>query len=137
MNATDILKEKGIKKSAQRIAVINALQSAKRPLGEDEIKVDMGEMYDRITFYRTMQVLVNAGIVHRINVDNFRVEYALNADDGDMQHVHFYCRQCHKVFCLKDIPVNHYDLPEGYKEEDCEILVRGLCPSCSEQEARM
>ncbi|HAY19080.1 MAG TPA: Fur family transcriptional regulator, partial [Rikenellaceae bacterium] len=53
MNATDILKRSGLKKSAQRIAIINILQNHLVPLKEDEIKDEMGEIYDRITFYRT------------------------------------------------------------------------------------
>ena len=72
MNATDILKEKGLKKSAQRISVITILQQKLVPLTEEEIKEDMGEIYDRVTFYRTMQVLVGMGIVHRIVVEKPR-----------------------------------------------------------------
>ena len=66
MNATDILKRKGLKKSAQRIRVINILKDKGMPMAEDEIKVAMGEIYDRVTFYRTMQALEKAGVVHRI-----------------------------------------------------------------------
>ena len=50
MNATDILKRKGLKKSAQRIRVINILKDKGMPMAEDEIKVAMGEIYDRVTF---------------------------------------------------------------------------------------
>lgn len=78
MDAVDILKKKNLKKSIQRIAIIDALQKRMRPLTEEEIKEEMGELYDRITFYRTMQTLVGAGIVHRVVVDKTMVEYAIN-----------------------------------------------------------
>lgn len=130
MNATDILKEKNLKKSIQRIAVIDALQKGKRPLAEEEIKEEMGELYDRITFYRTMQALVGAGIVHRIVVDKTMVEYALNGEAGKNAHAHFYCRVCHAVTCLEDIPAYHYHLPDEYSVEECEVVIKGVCPDC-------
>ena len=130
MNATDILKEKGLKKSAQRISVITILQQKLVPLTEEEIKEDMGEIYDRVTFDRTMQVLVGMGIVHRIVVDNTTTKYALNTDGENKSHVHFYCRICHAVICLKDVPVHRYQLHGNYKQEDCEVLIKGVCPAC-------
>ena len=101
---------------------------ADRP--EEEIKEDMGEIYDRVTFYRTMQVLVGMGIVHRIVVDNTTTKYALNTDGENKSHVHFYCRICHAVICLKDVPVHRYQLHGNYKQEDCEVLIKGVCPAC-------
>lgn len=132
MNATDLLKGKGIKKSAQRIAVINILQKNMIPLTEEEFKKEMGEMYDRITFYRTMQALCGAGIVHRIIVDNTIVEYALNTEEEHRSHVHFYCTNCHSVTCLKDVSVYDYELPANYQKKECEVLIKGLCPTCME-----
>ena len=130
MNATDILKRSGLKKSAQRIAVINILQNHLVPLKEDEIKEEMGEIYDRITFYRTMQALCDAGIVHRIVVDKTIVEYALNTEEEHHSHVHFYCTVCHSITCLKETPVYDYDLPAGYRPEECQVLIKGVCPAC-------
>ena len=57
MNATDILKRKGLKKSAQRIRVINILKDKGMPMAEDEIKVAMGEIYDRVTFIARCRLL--------------------------------------------------------------------------------
>ena len=108
MNATDILKRKGLKKSAQRIRVINILKDKGMPMAEDEIKVAMGEIYDRVTFYRTMQALEKAGVVHRILIDNNKSEYAFNVEDGHHSHVHFLCTKCGAVSCLKDVMVADY-----------------------------
>lgn len=129
-NATDILKEGGLKKSAQRIAVINILQAKQKPLSEDAIKGEMGEIYDRITFYRTMQALCGAGIVHKIIVDNTVVEYALNAEGCPHEHVHFFCTVCHAVTCMRDVAVHRYRLPADYEQTGCEVLIKGVCPSC-------
>ncbi len=137
MNATDILKGKGLKKSAQRVAVINILQKSMTPMTEDEIKTEMGEMYDRVTFYRTMQALCSAEIVHRIVIDNTTLEYALNtAEKGNRSHVHFFCISCHSAICLKDVPVYTYNLPANYQQKDCEVLIKGICPACAKKEQK-
>lgn len=130
MNATDLLRNKGLKKSAQRIAVINILQKEMIPLTEEEIRKEMGEIYDRVTFYRTMQALCGAEIVHRIVVDNTIVKYALNTEGEPHSHIHFYCLKCHSVTCLKDIAIYPYELPADYRQEECEVLIKGICPSC-------
>ena len=132
MNASEILKHNGLKKSAQRIAVINILQKHIIPLSEDEIKEEMGEIYDRVTFYRTIQALCNAKIIHRIIVDKTCVEYALNTEeDAHHSHIHFYCTVCHSVTCLKNTPIKQYDLPDGYQQKECQVLIKGICPSCN------
>ena len=131
MNATDILKRMGLKKSAQRIRVINILKDKGMPMAEDEIKVAMGEIYDRVTFYRTMQALEKAGVVHRILIDNNKSEYAFNVEDGHHSHVHFLCTKCGAVSCLRDVMVADYRLPEGYVPAESEVLIKGVCPSCS------
>ena len=129
MNATDILKRKGLKKSAQRIRVINILKDKGMPMAEDEIKVAMGEIYDRVTFYRTMQALEKAGVVHRILIDNNKSEYAFNVEDGHHSHVHFLCTKVR--FRVLNVMVADYRLPEGYVPAESEVLIKGVCPSCS------
>lgn len=130
MSAIDILRGKGLKKSAQRIAIIKILLDKQIPLTESDIKVEMGDMYDRITFYRTIQVLLENHIIHRITIDNVTVKYALNNTQYH-SHIHFFCKICHSVTCLKDIPLQDYPLPENYKQEECEVLIKGICNECN------
>lgn len=132
MNAVDILRGKGLKKTAQRIMLINILQKRDISLTESEIKSEMGDLYDRITFYRTVQTLLDAGIIHRITVDNITVKYVLNHLDHEHSgnHIHFFCRVCHSVACLEDIPLPEYRIPKGYAAEECEVLIKGMCDKC-------
>ena len=132
MNAVDILKNKGLKKTAQRIMLINLLQKMGVSLTESEIKSEMGDMYDRITFYRTVQTLLDANIIHRIAVDNITVKYALNHSDHkhSENHIHFFCKQCHSITCLKDIAMPEFYIPQGFTSEECEVLIKGVCEKC-------
>jgi Fur family ferric uptake transcriptional regulator len=131
MNAIELLKDKGLKKTAQRVVLINILQRKVVALREEDIKQEMGDLYDRITFYRTIQTLLDVGIIHRIIVDNKTVKYALNdTNSHEKSHGHFFCRKCHYVTCLKDTPIVNYNLPEGYEGAEYELLIKGICPNC-------
>jgi len=92
--------------------------------------------HDRITFYRTIQTLLEAGIIHRIVADNTTVRYALNQcsphhHEHTSDHVHFYCTACERVECLKGIQVQQYDLPEGYSRTTCDVIIKGICKQCA------
>ncbi len=112
--------------------LINLLQKTGISLTESEIKSELGDLYDRITFYRTVQKLLDANIIHRITVDNITVKYALNhSDHGHSEnHSHFFCKQCHSVTCLENVAITEYRVPKGFKSEECEVLIKGICDSC-------
>lgn len=135
MEIAEIFKEKSIKKTTPRVAVVNILFEASHPLSENDIKNKMGYMYDRSTLYRTIQTLIDAGIIHRIVVDNTNVKYAINKLDykeiePQKGHAHFYCKRCKEVICLDVIPLSNCNLPPNYEMDECEILIKGVCESC-------
>jgi Fur family ferric uptake transcriptional regulator len=136
MNATEILKLHEIKKTPGRIAIINALVNHNQPLSENEIKAEMQEMYDRITFYRNVQALTQAGIIHKIVIDNTTVKYGINHCDHGHQHqnehAHFFCEQCHSVVCLEEVKIPEYNLPSGYKCTESDIIIKGKCKKCNQ-----
>lgn len=130
MKISEILKEKGLKKSAVRIAVLELLEKSDMPVAEAEMRDALGDMYDRVTFYRTMQTLVGAGIVHRIDVDHSTVKYAFTRGD-DAGHVHFYCRMCGNITCFHDVSPQNYPLPADFLQEDCDVIIKGVCDKCA------
>ncbi len=56
------------------MAIIEVLQEKSMPLSELEIMKGMGDLYDRITFYRSMQTITEAGPLHRVVIDNTNVK---------------------------------------------------------------
>ena len=139
MNVTDILRIHEVKKTPGRIAIIKALQDSSNPLSESEIKESMQENYDRITFYRNIQTLSSAGIIHKIVVDNTLIRFGLNCSDAKHnhhihrnEHAHFYCESCRAVVCLKQVIIPEFTLPSGYKNVDSDIIIRGKCEKCSQ-----
>lgn len=138
MDIAELLKDKGLKKTNARITISSILSQSVLPLSEQDIKKKMGNDYDRVTFYRTVQVLIEAGIIHRIIVDNTQIKYAFtktNKNEPDKtEHIHFYCTECHKLSCLENVAVAHYELPEGYTQSECAVLIKGICKSCNKEQ---
>lgn len=135
MQAIDILQQHQLKKTSPRLSIIEALQSADAPLAETEISEKMGSHYDRTTFYRSMQTLEKAGIIHRIVVDKLLVKYAMNhvelTSKNQPDHAHFFCNNCKKLICLEEIHPGPYRLPSGFQSSESEVIIKGLCNKCS------
>lgn len=135
MDAASILKSHNIKKTPARLSIIEAIGGHKRPLSEAEIKTCMGSAYDRITFYRNMQMLTAAGIIHKIVADSTVVKYGLNSCDNGHEHrnshAHFYCQDCNAVICLNDIKIPEFSLPASFLLANSDIIIKGKCEACN------
>lgn len=139
MTASEILTLHHLRKTPARLAIVQHLLTSELPQSESEIHEKMQDAYDRITFYRSIQTLMEAGIVHRIVADNTTVRYALNQctqhlHEHHNDHVHFYCKQCGSVECLKGVPIGQYPIPEGYQREECDVVIKGMCRNCARNE---
>ncbi len=136
MKPTEILKQHHIKKTAPRVAIIQVLQKQNHPMSENEIRNQMGPLYDRVTFYRSVQTMAEVGILHKIVVDNTIIKYALNACNENEckhdSHAHLFCKECNQLICLGSFTAQ-VKLPNGCIEEESELLIRGLCNRCSLQ----
>ncbi|WP_347840675.1 transcriptional repressor [uncultured Draconibacterium sp.] len=132
MKAIDILKKHKLKRTSCREGIIEVVMAAKQALSENEISERLAGNYDRTTFYRSFKTLEQYRIIHKIVVDNQLVKYALdNSITNKHEHAHFYCAECHIVKCLDDIPITKYQLPDGYSNEETDVLIKGTCPGCT------
>jgi Fur family ferric uptake transcriptional regulator len=134
MNVIELLKSHQLKKTAPRVAILNVLNNSKIPQSESEIKQAIGDLYDRITFYRSMHSLIEVGMIHKIVIDNTLVKYALNncSDEHvhEVDHVHFFCNKCNSVMCLEQVKTASYQLPDGFLKNECDVVIKGCCNSC-------
>jgi len=47
--------------------------------------------------------------------------------------VHFICNHCGNAVCLEEVVVPSIKLPRGYVAQQVEMLVSGVCKSCTVQ----
>lgn len=128
-----LLLEHGVKPTANRLVIAQALRRAGRPLSMTELE-DRLETIDKSNIFRTLTAFRDAHLVHVLEDTGDGVRYELchshHEDHDDDLHVHFYCTRCHRTYCLEEIPVPEVQVPEGYQAESASYLIKGLCPDC-------
>jgi Fur family ferric uptake transcriptional regulator len=131
MKPVDILNSHNIKRTSCREGIIFVVMTANEALSENEIRERLVGNYDRTTFYRSFKTLEEHKIIHKIVVDNQLVKYALdNTVTHKDEHAHFFCNECNTVKCMNDIPLQKYQLPDGYSDVETEVLIKGTCVNC-------
>lgn len=108
------LRQSSVRITAARTRVLAILLSADRAYSHHEVQEVLSDM-DRVTLYRALDCLTEAGLAHKIAGDDRVNRYSAGADlveDAGTslpvvhQHSHFKCTRCAKVFCLPDHPQN-------------------------------
>lgn len=135
MKAIEILNKHQLKRTSCREGIIGIVMEANSALSENEIRERLAGHYDRTTFYRSFKTLIEHKILHKIVVDNQLVKYALVDEMKHHDaHAHFYCNECQEVKCIDNVPVQPIELPEGYSNHETEVLIKGTCAICKDQE---
>ena len=132
--AEDLIRHTGARVTAPRIEVLATLLGAERALTHQELeqRVDRARNIDRVTIYRVLEWLTEQALAHRIAGDDrtWRFNAAGQGHDGD--HAHFQCNACSTVFCLEDFsPGPAIRLPRGFRPQQVELTVKGLCAKCT------
>ncbi len=147
-HARELVRQSGARVTAARIAVLAELLSAGAALTHQALlarldrrqadeSLPAAHALDRVTLYRVLDWLVDAGLAHRVpdadRVMRFSAGAEGHAPDG--HHGHFRCVVCQRVFCLDDSPrlpdwVRPL-LPPGFIAERMALTVSGRCAHCA------
>ena len=135
-DALGILKNYDLRHTDTRENILNGFLVKPTALSHGDIEVLLEDGFDRVTIYRTLKTFLDKGIIHKILDDNGGVKYALCKDQCTTHghhhdHVHFKCSDCGNTFCLDNFLIPEIILPEGYNRKEINVLVQGICPSCS------
>ncbi len=130
-----------------RVKVLAALLGARRALSHQDVQDKLADM-DRVTLYRALDCLTEAGLAHKIAGDDRIFRYSAGADsaaspaEGDgtaqHQHGHFKCTRCARVFCLDSVAeaealqvLLKEGLGKGFRGHDIEFTIKGWCADCA------
>lgn len=133
ITAEKILHKYGLKSTGCRKFIVSRLLESDIALAENEIKVDYPDLFDRVTFYRTLITLEESEIIHKIVLNDNSVKYALNKhhnEDGNL-HSHFHCGVCDDVFCLEGKTAFDAELPDNFTISEIFVVIEGLCSECN------
>jgi len=135
-NIDELLKEKHLSVTGGRRKILEIFLQHDGALSHSDIEKKAGEKFDRVTVYRTLQTFLEKGLIHSIPTSDNSIRYALCKDDCSGghhhdDHVHFICTSCGVTVCLEDVTIPSIELPRGYVAEQVEMVISGVCKSCS------
>lgn len=136
----DLLREKELKVTSQRLMVLNILSAH----GDEHLTVE--EIYDLAkeespeiglaTIYRTVQVLLELHVIEKVTFDDGFARYELNGEETGSGHRHHHaiCTQCGKVYSLETDLLDTLEKQVfeslGFEVTDHEVKLYGLCSAC-------
>jgi Fe2+ or Zn2+ uptake regulation protein len=129
-----LLGEAGHRITQPRRAVIEAMCRARRSLDAHELLARSRKIHIGVglaTVYRTLDMLVAAGVVRKVQLDG---KYHIVACEDHSLHYHLICEKCHSVTELA-VDDNARGLDKlaqatGFKVKPSPIDVMGLCDAC-------
>lgn len=133
---SEILKSSGLRITDTRQEVLQQFLTVNSAVSQGDIEQNLGEGTDRVTVYRTLKTFLEKGIIHKILDDAGGVKYAIckeQCQHGQHQHnhLHFKCSVCEETQCLENHFIPDFILPQGFKTEEVNVLLQGVCPKCN------
>ena len=135
------MKLANIKKTKQRLAILNVMQQAQQPLTveqiynalqQDEIDLDLS------TIYRFLDLLTSKNLIIKIsNIQEERNLYEIN--DGFHRH-YLSCLGCNKIIAVKHCPLEDYEKSlaqeTGFTIVTHNLSVYGYCQECAKKQRK-
>ena len=132
--ARRILKDAKLYCTEARIAILQVLMQAARPLRQDQIaeQLTLGAL-NKVTVYRTLESLIEVGLVHRAFTYRRAWHFELADHCTEHQcHPHFTCTSCGVTHCLTDILLPMAKVSQkGFIVDRQQVRLEGLCPTCA------
>jgi Fur family ferric uptake transcriptional regulator len=131
----EFLEIRGEKLTERRRTLVAHIFNSHKHFDADELVRDLhdaGHRVSRATVYRTLRLLVEAGLLRELRLTN---RSAFEHDYGYPAHDHLHCTSCNRVvefrndeiLRLRDaISVSHGFRPNGHR-----FLIEGICAACS------
>ena len=126
IDVVGLLQSHGVKPTANRILLVEALAHEQRPMSLMELEEQIATI-DKSNIFRALTIFRTHHLVHTIEDGADAARYELCASSHD----DFYCEVCHRTCCLPEINIPRVSLPAGYEMRSINYMVKGVCPSCA------
>ena len=112
---------------------MSGTNAAPAALTHHDIELALGTVaLDRVTLYRVLDWLVEAGLAHKSTDARGVFRFSVAAAGEHQAHTHFRCDFCGRVFCLEAPPPTPPRLPDGFTLSRIDLDLRGCCATCAE-----
>jgi len=148
----DMLRRSALRVTDVRLAILAAMEHAGQALNAQQVydavisaptpaRAAKPRKPDRVTVYRTLNSLVDAGLAHRVDPGDrvFRFSLTDHARCSEHHHVHehphFVCDSCGKVECLEgaEVVIKSKDKPADARTlSQRDAVLHGTCGTCDQ-----
>ncbi|KQN38640.1 Fur family transcriptional regulator [Pedobacter sp. Leaf41] len=133
----NLLLKNGLKRTGARLQVLDVLTHRNSATSQPYLENVIGKDIDRVTLYRILKTFEEKGIIHRVLDKQGTANYAIcssscTENHHHDEHVHFNCNNCLRVYCLDDVKIPSLKIEKGFKIEDMNLIVSGICKDCNQ-----
>jgi len=132
-DAEQLLKEKNIKITANRILVLDVFFKNTHSLSLADIERVL-PWADRASIFRTLKTFEEKALLHTIKDDDKSIKYALCSNACQINHhrihPHFHCDVCGNTVCLTDYDIPIIQLPNNFQANNYSLIINGICDHC-------
>lgn len=136
-DASQTLKQAGLAKTTQRMAVLESLIAAASPLSVRAILEEIrGKLkINRVTVYRILASFKEGHIIREVDAGQGIGYYEMACLHNPI-HPHFHCRQCGAVLCMSPLTLSQawdfFARPYNFSIEAVNVQLTGVCSRCRE-----
>ena len=141
-NYEEKLKNRGYRNTEQRQAVLSAIiDNPGRHLSTEEIydivKVNSPEI-GLATVYRTLLLLEEMNLIHKIDFNDGRSRYELSKSNEEHLHHHLVCTQCGSIYEVKEDLLEQLEdqiySKNGFLVKNHSVKFYGICSNCQKKQ---
>lgn len=133
MSGEEKIQKKEIRMTAVRNLIWETMQNMQWAFSLSNLE-DKLLSIDKSTIFRTITLFLEHDMLHEIDDGSGSKKYCIcNCSDSEhhVDHVHLTCSECHRTFCLKSLQVPSVHLPEGFRVQHIDYVIKGICAECS------
>ena len=116
------LAQRDIKPTAMRLLILRAMMQFERAFSLLDLETYL-DTVDKSTLSRTINLFLKHHLIHGIDDGSGSLKYAVCGN--------FYCTQCQKTYCLRNIHIPMVSLPQHFTADSINYVIKGLCDHCS------
>lgn len=132
-DTVQVLRDRGIQVTAQRLAVFDAVATRPHATADDlvdDVRASIGSV-SRQAVFDALTMLTEEGLIRRIQPARSAARYEDRVDDN---HHHLVCRVCGRMVDV-DCAVGYRPCLEaaddnGFSIDEAEVIYWGTCPEC-------
>ncbi len=131
----EFLEIRGEKLTERRRVQVEHIFNSHKHFDADELVRDLhdaGHRVSRATVYRTLRLLVEAGLLREMRLTN---RSAFEHDYGYPAHDHLHCTTCNRIVEFRNDEIlrlrDAISLAHGFRPAGHRFLISGVCAACS------